>query len=179
MTKTLTITPSESVTVLSSTPELLELEATYSPAGHPPPRHWHPSQDEHFEVLTGSVRVTAGDTDRVLTAGERIDIPHGTVHQFWNEGTEPATVRWLVRPAGRSEDWFTSIDALQRAGKVGRDGMPGVLAFAVFLTEYRDVFRLATPAAPLVRAALALLAPLGRLRGYRPTRAGTLDRVRA
>ncbi|HEX3589035.1 MAG TPA: cupin domain-containing protein [Pseudonocardiaceae bacterium] len=171
MTKTLTITPSESVTVLSSTPDLLEMEATYASAGHPPPRHWHPSQDEHFEVLSGSVRVTAGEVDRVLTAGERIDIPHGTVHQFWNESTEPATVRWLVRPAGRSVDWFTSIDALQRTGRVGRDGMPGILAFAVFLTEYRDVFRLATPAAPLVRAALALLARLGRLCGYRPTRA--------
>ncbi|HEY1572979.1 MAG TPA: cupin domain-containing protein [Pseudonocardiaceae bacterium] len=168
MKKTLTITPSESVTVRSSTPELLEMEATYAPGGRPPPRHWHPSQDEHFEVLSGSVRVVAGDVDRVLTAGEQVDIPHGTVHQFWNEGTEPATVRWLVAAAGRSEDWFTSIDALHRAGRVGRDGMPRVLAFAVLLTEYRDVFRLATPAAPLVRAALAALAPLGRLRGYRP-----------
>lgn len=178
MTTTLTITPSESLTVLSSTPELLEMEATYAPGGHPPPRHWHPSQDEHFEVLTGSVRVVAGDVNRVLTVGEWIDVPHGTVHQFWNEGTEPATVRWLVRPAGRSEEWFTSIDALQRAGRVGRDGMPGVLAFAVFLTEYRDVFRLATPVAPLVRAALAALAPLGRLRGYRPTTARSAEAIR-
>src|SRR4051812_2619725 len=33
------------------TPELLEMEAFYSGAGPFPPEHFHPRQDEHFEVL--------------------------------------------------------------------------------------------------------------------------------
>src|SRR5262249_41632256 len=127
---------------------------------------WHPAQDEHFEVLTGSVRVRVGDEQRTLRVGESIDIPSGTVHQFWNPGTEPARVLWQVRPAGRSADWFTSVDALRETGGFGR-----VFAFAVLLTEYRDVFRLATPAAPVVRIALAALAPIGRLLGHRPVAA--------
>jgi hypothetical protein len=49
--------------------------------------------------------------------------------------------------------------------------MPGPLAFGVLLTEYRDTFRLAAGPEPLVRGALAVLALLGRLRGYRPVRA--------
>ena len=45
---TLKIGPTESVTVRESTPELLELEATWGPGGSPPPKHFHPAQDEHF-----------------------------------------------------------------------------------------------------------------------------------
>jgi mannose-6-phosphate isomerase-like protein (cupin superfamily) len=168
MTTTLKIAPGGSLRIRSNTLELLELEAVYGPAGSPPPKHWHPEQDEHFEVLEGSLRARAGDRDVLLGPGETIDIPRRTVHQFWNPGSEPARVIWQVRPAGRTADWFASIDALYREGRVGRAGTPGALAFAVLLTEFPDVFRLATPAAPLVRAALATLAPLGRLRGYRP-----------
>ena len=46
--------------------------------------------------------------------------------------------------------------------------MPGPLAFAVLLTEYRDVFRLTAGPEPLVRGALSALAVVGRARGYQP-----------
>jgi quercetin dioxygenase-like cupin family protein len=164
---TLTLTPTEHLTVRSSTFELLEMEATYLPSPHRPPKHWHPSQDEHFEVIEGSVEVILDGVRRTLTAGESIDIPRGAVHQFSNPGPAPARVLWQVRPGGRTEHWFRGIDALHRRGRVGKDGRPGILAFAVLLTEYRDVFRLDTPAAPVFRVALAALAVLGRLRGYR------------
>jgi quercetin dioxygenase-like cupin family protein len=170
MSRTLKITPTESVTVRQSTPELLEVEAAYRPAGKQPPKHYHPSQDEHFEVLEGTLRVRAGDDERMLQAGERIDIPRGTVHQMWNPGASDARVLWQTRPAGRTEEWFAAIDGLHREGKVGRNGMPGPLAFAALLTEYSDVFRLSAGPEPLVRGALAVLAPLGRVRGYVPSR---------
>ena len=48
MSRTLKITPTESVTVQVSKPELLEVEDVYAPAGKEPPKHYHPSQDEHF-----------------------------------------------------------------------------------------------------------------------------------
>lgn len=168
MTRTLKITPSEHVTVKTHTPELLELEATFAPVEHRPPKHWHPSQDEHFEVLEGTLTANVDGRELVLRAGETLDIPRGAVHQMWNGSTERARVRWQIRPAGRTYQWFAGIDAVHQSGRVGRDGMPGILAYAVFLTEFRDVFRLATPAAPVVRALLATLAPIGRLRGYRP-----------
>jgi hypothetical protein len=87
---------------------------------------------------------------------------------MWNPSGETARVRWQTKPAGRTLEWFQSLDALQREGRVRRNGVPGPLALAVLLNEYRDVFRLAGPPEPLVRIAFALLAPLGRLRGYRP-----------
>ncbi len=164
--RTLKLTPSESVTVLSSTPEALEVEAVYGPAGKPPPMHLHPSQDEHFEVLEGELRVVVGDEDRTLASGDTIDIPRDTAHKMWNPGDVPARVTWRTSPAGRTEEWFASIDALHRDGRVGKNGMTGPLAFAALLTEFDDVFRLASGPKPLVQGALRVLAPLGRARGY-------------
>jgi hypothetical protein len=115
------------------------------------------------------MRARVGDEDRILESGEKLDVPRGMPHQMWNPGDQPARMLWQTRPAARTEDWFRSIDALHREGRVGSKGMPGPLAFGVLLTEYRDVFRLAVGPDPLVRPVLALLGILGRLRGYSAT----------
>jgi quercetin dioxygenase-like cupin family protein len=164
----LKLTPGESLTVLRSTPERLDVEATYRAAGSPPPKHYHPDQDEHFEVLSGRIRVRAGDAERELGPEETIDIPRGTPHQIWNAAGNEARVLWQTSPGARTLEWFEAIDRLQREGRVGANGMPGPLAFAALLTEYSDVFRLAVGPEPPVRGALAVLAPLGRMRGYLP-----------
>lgn len=162
------LTPSESVTLRSESPEAIEVEATYGPGGDPPPPHLHPAQDERFEVLEGTLTVRLDGAERTLAAGETLDVPRGAPHQIWNAGDTPARVAWTTAPALRTGDWYRTLDRLQREGRVGKDGMPGPLAFAAYLTEYRDVFRLhAGPATPLVAGALRVLAPLGRLKGYR------------
>ena len=108
----------------TNTPELLELEATFEPIEYRPPRHWHPDQDEHFEVYEGTLTASVNGREVVLHAGDTLDIPRGTVHAMWNAGSERARVLWQVRPAGRTAQWFASIDAVH---KVGRGGMPGIL----------------------------------------------------
>jgi quercetin dioxygenase-like cupin family protein len=163
--ETLQLTPHESLVIRSSTPEALEVEATYG-TGKPPPSHFHPAQDERFEVLEGSIHFKVDGTERTLAAGETIDIPRGVPHQIWNPDPAPARVHWVTSPAGRTEQWFRALDAVRREGKVGKDGMPGPLAFGVYLTAYRDTFRLAGPDW-LLRPALAALGMLGRARGYR------------
>ncbi len=167
MAEILKITPSESVEIRSSTPEALEVEVTYANAGSPPPKHFHPSQDEHFEVLAGTLRVWVDGEKRDLRAGDQVDVPRGAVHRMWNPGAEPTRATWRTSPGGRTEQWFRAIDALHREGRVGSDGNPGPLAFGVMLSEYRDVFRLAGPDL-LLRPALAALGAIGRARGYPP-----------
>ena len=166
MEETLKITPSESVTIRESTPETFEVEGQWGPNGSPPPKHFHPSQDEQFEVLEGRLHMRVDGEERVLGPGETIEIKRGSVHQMWNAEGEPARARWRTLPRGRTEQWFRAIDGLHRSGRVGKDGMPGRLAFGVLLTEYRDTFRLAGPDLVL-RPALAALGAVGRLRGYR------------
>jgi mannose-6-phosphate isomerase-like protein (cupin superfamily) len=163
----LILTPHESVCVTRLSPEALEVEGCWEPAGAAPPKHLHPGQAERFEILEGSLRARVDGEELLLHPGDRLDVPAGAVHQMWNDGDVPARATWRTSPAGRTAEWFAELDALQRAGRVGRDGMPGPLAFGVFLTEYRDVIRLAGPQS-LLRPLLAALAIAGRVRGLRP-----------
>jgi mannose-6-phosphate isomerase-like protein (cupin superfamily) len=167
MTERLKLTPNESVTIRESTDAILEVEAEYAFGGSPPPKHFHPSQDERFRVLAGRLQVRVEGEERPLSVGEELEIPRGAVHQMWNPGDAPARVAWRTSPGGRTEQWFRAIDAVYRSGRVASNGMPGPLAFAVLLTEYRDVIRLAVGPGPLVAGALRALAVLGRARGYR------------
>ncbi len=91
-----------SLEILSRSPELLVMEQAYAADAEPPPPHYHPSQDEHFEVLEGSIALRVGHEHSTVPAGESFDIPRGTVHTMGPAGG-PAKVRWEVRPALRTE----------------------------------------------------------------------------
>ena len=168
---TLKLTPTESVTVRTAGPDALDVEAVYGPGGSAPPKHLHPAQAEHFQVLAGTLDTRVDGQERKLSVGDTLDIPAGSVHQMWNSGSEEARVSWRTSPAGRTLEWFEALDALQREGRVLGNGMPSPLAMSVLLTEYRDVFRLAGPD-PVLRTVFAALAPIGRLRGYSTKRSG-------
>jgi mannose-6-phosphate isomerase-like protein (cupin superfamily) len=161
---TLELTPGETVTIVSSTPDALEVEATYGQSKAPPPMHSHPAQDEAFEVLEGSIRVHYGREKGELAAGEKLDIPAGLAHQMWNPSATPARVRWTTSPRGRTEDWFRSIDALV---KDSAPKEPSPLGFAVLLSEFGDTFRLAVAPYALTVPVIKFLGVVGRLRGHR------------
>ena len=84
--------------------ELLEMEASYGEGSMLPPEHLHPSQDERFEVLEGAVRTVIGGVDGRHETGETFDVPAGTPHQMTGDGV--ARVRWQVRPALRTAEFF-------------------------------------------------------------------------
>jgi quercetin dioxygenase-like cupin family protein len=165
--ESLRLTPIESVEIRSADAEELDVLVTYLP-GDPPPRHFHPEQDESFEVVEGTVKVEFDGEVRDLGTGDSLEIPRGAVHRLWNPAGGAARATWKTSPAGRTEQWFRALDALHREGRTGKDGQPGPLAFGVLLSEYRDVFRLVGPDL-LLRPALALLAAIGRARGYSAT----------
>jgi mannose-6-phosphate isomerase-like protein (cupin superfamily) len=165
-TTQLQLTPDETIRIRRRTPEALEVEGTWGPGGSPPPKHFHPDQDERFEVLEGTLTARVDGEQRELQPGDVLEIPRRAVHQIWNAGAVPARATWVTSPGGRTASWFADLDALHRSGRVGRGGMPGPLAFGAYLSEYRDVFRLAGPQ-PLLVPLLGTLGALGRLRGYR------------
>ena len=112
--------------------ELLEMEATYGGAGGLPPDHLHPRQDERFEVLEGSVRTVIGGTERSYSKGETFEVPAGTPHQMAGDG--PAMVKWEVRPALRTAEFFERLygDGPDSAQAMGAD----------FLKEFSEEYRL-------------------------------------
>src|SRR4051812_5026717 len=101
MPDTLKLMPHKSLTIRRSEPEVLEVEALYAPGGSPPPKHFHPEQDEHFEVLSGELRVHIDGEERTLRpAGDpaRGARPAGRARA--PEGLPPRVARlraWLPR----------------------------------------------------------------------------------
>jgi mannose-6-phosphate isomerase-like protein (cupin superfamily) len=86
------------------TENVLEMEGSYSGEGGLPPEHFHPRQDEHFEVLEGAVKAVVAGEERRYVSGEAFDIPARTPHQMAGDG--PAKLRWEVRPAPRTAEFF-------------------------------------------------------------------------
>jgi quercetin dioxygenase-like cupin family protein len=158
---TLRLTRRETVIIRRIEPDLLEVEGIWGPNGKPPPKHFHPSQDEHFEVIVGRMTARVDGEEIELGQGDTLDIPAGAVHQMWNASDAEARASWQTRPAGRTEDWFRAVDALHAEGS----DPPGPLQFAPLMKEYADVFRLAAAPQPLMRPLVSVLGKLGRARG--------------
>lgn len=72
------------------------------PAGFVP-RHLHLRQDEHLEVLAGSIRLRAGGASRLLSAGDTVTIRRRHLHAMANAGTTEASFVLEVHPARRIE----------------------------------------------------------------------------
>jgi mannose-6-phosphate isomerase-like protein (cupin superfamily) len=133
--------PHDSLEIVSSSEAAFEVEAFYRPGGSPPPAHLHPDQDERFTVLEGAMRVRVdGEESELPTKGETT-ILRGQVHQMWNPHEEPARVRWVTTPGGRTEQWFRVLDGLFREDGEIAEGRE--VDFGALLEEYADVFRLA------------------------------------
>ena len=109
--------------------ESLEMEASYGGSGSLPPEHLHPRQDERFEVLEGTIRAIVGGSERRYGSGETFEVPAGAPHQMTGEG--PSRVRWEVRPALRTAEFFEGLYGGALAGP----------SIAEFLAEFSDEIR--------------------------------------
>jgi mannose-6-phosphate isomerase-like protein (cupin superfamily) len=155
------------------------IETFVKPNGFVAAAHVHPTQEERFEVLRGSVGFKIGRKRLVAGPGQRITVPAGTPHKFWNAGDDDAHFVCEVRPALQFESLLETMFALATDGKTNRKGMPNPLRLAVIANAHFDTVQLPFPPAMLQRAALALGSPLGKLCGYTPTYVPTLEPVAA
>jgi mannose-6-phosphate isomerase-like protein (cupin superfamily) len=115
--------------------EVLEIEAHYRGDQPLAQAHYHPNQDEQFEVKSGRIHAVIGDDEVWFDEGERFEVPAGTSHQMAAEG--PTVLKWEVRPALRTAEFF------ERFYGYLDNGFPEGTTAEDFLTEYSDVFRLA------------------------------------
>jgi hypothetical protein len=112
---------------------LLEMEAAYSGEGSMPPMHLHPRQAERFEVLEGKMQTVIDGVSRTFGPGAVFEAPAGTPHQMTGDG--PARLRWEVRPALRTADFFE---------RMYNSPPEGAEEGAAFLREFSAEFRLVT-----------------------------------
>ena len=145
------------------------IETYVQPNGFVAAAHVHPSQEERFEVLRGTVGFRVGREKLVAGPGKRLTVPAGTPHKFWNAGDDEAQFVCEIRPALQFESLLETMFALAADGKTNRKGMPNLLRLAVIAHAHFDTVRLPFPPAIVQRIGLALGSPAGRLLGYEPT----------
>jgi quercetin dioxygenase-like cupin family protein len=104
--------------------ELLAVDLGLRPDGHVPGAHVHPTQEERFEIVTGTMKFQKGLKIIMARAGDTVVIPPGTVHRFENAGDGPAHARVEVRPALRMEELFETTVALAERGERTPAGRP-------------------------------------------------------
>jgi quercetin dioxygenase-like cupin family protein len=148
--------------------EAVVIETYVKPNGFVAAAHVHPSQEERFQVLRGSVGFRVGRKKIVAGPGQRLTVPAGTPHKFWNAGEETAHFVCEIRPALQFESLIETMFALAADGKTNRKGMPNPLRLAVIANAHFDTVRLPFPPAPLQKLGLLLGAPLGKALGYGP-----------
>jgi quercetin dioxygenase-like cupin family protein len=149
--------------------EAVVLEAFVKPTGFVAAAHVHPYQEERFQVLRGTVGFRVGRKKLVAGAGQRLTVPAGTPHKFWNAGEDEAHFVCEVRPALQFEQMIETMFGLAADGKTNKKGMPNPLRLAVIANAHFDDVRLPFPPAWMQRMGLAMGAPLGRLLGYEAT----------
>lgn len=131
--------------------------------------HVHPHVRERVTVLEGWVRVRVDGVERDARPGEVVDVPPGTVHDYWNPGDEEAHVLVEVWPAARFEEMMVTLFGLAQEGRVSARGLPSLLQLAVLAHEFDDVVLFSSPPRWVQRAVIAVLAPVARLCGVRAT----------
>jgi quercetin dioxygenase-like cupin family protein len=144
--------------------ELLQIEVAAEPFG--PAYHIHPKGEERLEVISGRVNYQIGSEKGSITNGEVIMVPEGTYHSWWNESDRPVRVRIDFYPDLGLEAYLDNVYGLIRDGKnLNRKGKPKLLQKAVLSHAYREV--LFEPPSPARKTFYSILAPIGRLFGYR------------
>ncbi len=115
--------------------EYVEIEATYPPNSSPPPLHKHPSQDETFTVLAGSLQGVCGEEEFTLSTGDVLEIPRGTCHKMQASG-DGAVLRWRTAPALRTGEMFCALWEVARDNDWDPDAMKLFEVIVAFGDEF-------------------------------------------
>ena len=140
----------------------VEMDVMLEPGGHTDP-HYHPEQEETYEVLDGTLEVFWDRDWHEVPAGESRTMPRGAIHAFRNAGERPVRFLNAHRPALTFQEFLETVDRLIRAGRVKgpRDLRSGIYLSLAAVQQGTSVQL--KPPQVLIRG----LAFIGRRLGYR------------
>ena len=143
----------------------IKAELLAQPTAHVAGPHYHPTQEEKFEVVSGELHYRLGDTTGVIGPGEQVTVPPGAHHDWWNASDTVCNAFVTVTPAGRFHEMIGAVWGLAVLGRTTDYGAPkpldGILLAEAFSDEV--VFLKPPPAVQKVMARVA--APLVRATG--------------
>lgn len=91
--------------------DLAIFEQTSLSPGRGTPLHVHNSQDEIFFVIEGAYYFQVGDEKYHMEVGDSIFLPRNVPHA-WTQASEKGKMTVTVQPAGKLEDFFVTMAAL-------------------------------------------------------------------
>jgi mannose-6-phosphate isomerase-like protein (cupin superfamily) len=141
------------------------------------PVHFHLFYTERFEILSGKARYQLGKRELVAEAGTTVVLPPRIPHLHpWSDSAEELHVRQIVDSdppdlAGLNACLNTGITfcGLARDGKVGENGLPGLLQAAVSARSTQPGTWSAELPLGVQRVLIGGLAVIGWLAGCRAT----------
>jgi quercetin dioxygenase-like cupin family protein len=96
--------------------DAVEFEFALEAGAAGPPPHFHPHQEERWEVLEGVLDLRVSGSRQQLRAGESIGIRPGTVHSFRNRSGERVRFRDLHVPALGFQRYIEQLAAILTVG---------------------------------------------------------------
>ena len=118
----------------ASGPEELHLFGTLPPRQEGPPLHIHFGEDEHGEVISGTLSATVDGARLSVEAGRRARFPKGSVHRWWNEGDKELVFRGVATPAVDLDRYLQALFEVLNAGPLRR---PPIFYMAHVLHRHR------------------------------------------
>ena len=159
--------------------ELLVVETYVRPGGAVTGEHVHPAIEEYFTVLRGRVGFRLDGREAIAKPGERLHVPAGMAHDWWNAGEEEAQIIVEISPGERFEEMAVNLFGLAQDGKTNSKGMPNLLQGALFAREFEDVLYFTKPPRIVQRLLFGALVPIARALGYRGSYPEYLNRPRS
>lgn len=140
--------------------------------------HYHPNFDELFKGVSGTFVLQADGEEVILEAGEEFMVKKGVVHSFrciGDDGTHGVLVAETYPGLGFLEFLYNAF-GLAIEGKSKSTGDPKLLQAMVMMRGFRtstgrsptDLIVPTPPGPTVIAIASRILAPLGRLLGYKP-----------
>jgi mannose-6-phosphate isomerase-like protein (cupin superfamily) len=146
---------------------LLVADLHVRPGGAVAGEHVHTRIEEWFTVMGGRVGFRLDGHEIIAPNNERLHVPAGVAHDWWNAGEEEARVVVEVAPGARFEEMIKNLYGLAQDGKTDAKGRPGLLQTSLFAREFEDVLRFTKPTRTVQKVLFGVLAPIARLLGYR------------
>ncbi len=135
--------------------------------------HYHPEQEETYQVLAGTLEVLRDGQWQAVPAGESLTIPPGAVHAFRNASDAPVRFLNVHRPALAFQEYLETLDRLSRAGKIrGTKDPRSLIYLSLAAAEHRPDVPVKPP--PWMVRGLCVI---GRRLGYTLDDSTSRDRV--
>jgi quercetin dioxygenase-like cupin family protein len=145
--------------------ERTELEITLPPGAQGPPPHFHPRQEEQWQVLAGTLAVQVDGNWRDLREGDSATVPAGQVHTLRNRTNGTVRVLDVHIPALDFQDYMLDLHRLNQEGKITSLRSPRSLVYlATVLREHRTTQLTASRPQRIAESALA---GIGKLLGVK------------